>query len=66
VKLNNGFTGRVISVNRRHPMSPVVEILYDTEGRKKEEEFYIDLLANPLLHIEKCIQPETKAIKEAN
>jgi HD-GYP domain-containing protein (c-di-GMP phosphodiesterase class II) len=66
VRLNNGFIGRVISVNWRHPLSPVLEILYDAEGRKKEEGFYIDLLANPPLHIEKCIQPETKATKEAN
>jgi HD-GYP domain-containing protein (c-di-GMP phosphodiesterase class II) len=34
VKLNNGFTGRVISVNRRPPLSPLLEILYASEGRK--------------------------------
>lgn len=66
VRLNNGFTGRVISVNRMHPLSPVLEILYDSEGRKTEEGFQIDLVLNPLLHIEECIQPETTAVKEAN
>ncbi len=62
VRLNNGFKGRVISVNRRYPLSPVLEILNDSEGRKIEEGFQVDLVLNPLLHIEKCIQPE----KEAN
>jgi hypothetical protein len=66
VRLNNGFTGRVISVNRSHPLSPVLEILYDTEGHKTEEGFQIDLTLNPLLHIKECIDPDKMEIKEIN
>ncbi|NLA76133.1 MAG: HD domain-containing protein [Deltaproteobacteria bacterium] len=66
VKLNNGFTGRVIRVNRRQPLSPVIEILYDKEGRKIEDGPQIDLSLNPLLHIEKCMAPDIAGAKEAN
>jgi HD-GYP domain-containing protein (c-di-GMP phosphodiesterase class II) len=66
VKLNNGSIGRVISTNRFHPLSPVLEIIMDKDGRKTEEVFQIDLVLNPLLHIEKCIEPETMTIKENN
>jgi HD-GYP domain-containing protein (c-di-GMP phosphodiesterase class II) len=66
VKLNNGTIGKVISTNRLHPLSPVLEIIMDPDGRKTEEGYQVDLVLNPLLHIEKCIKPETTAIKEAN
>jgi HD-GYP domain-containing protein (c-di-GMP phosphodiesterase class II) len=66
VKLNSGAIGKVLSANRLHPLSPVLEIIKDPDGRKIEEGFQIDLVLNPLLHIEECIQPETMEIKEAN
>jgi len=66
VKLNNGATGKVVSTNRLHPLSPVLEIITNPDGQKTDEGLQIDLALNPLLHIEKCIEPETNAFKEAN
>ena len=58
VRLNNGSICRVISTDRRHPLSPVVEILYDGEGRELDDRQQINLLDNPLLYINHSINPD--------
>ncbi|MBN2417781.1 MAG: HD domain-containing protein [Deltaproteobacteria bacterium] len=61
VKLNNGSIGRVFSTNRRHPLSPAVEILYDGEGHKLRDTQQVFLTDDPLLNIESSIDPEDLA-----
>ena len=58
VKLSNGTIGRVLATNQRHPLSPVIEILYDSEGKKLKNRLEIALANDPLLHIEKSIDPD--------
>ena len=58
VKLSNGSIGRVLSTNRRHPLSPVIEILYDSEGNKLKNRPEIALAKDPLLYIDKSIDPD--------
>ena len=55
VKLNNGSVGRVLSTNRRHPLSPFIEILYDGEGKKLRDMQQVFLTDDPLLYIENSI-----------
>ncbi len=61
VKLNNGSVGRVLTTNRRHPLSPAVEILYDGEGKKLKDRQEVSLTDDPLLYIEGCINPDQLA-----
>ena len=58
VKLNNGSIGRVISTNRKYPLSPDVEILYDSEGKKLKDAQQVFLSDDPLLYIETGIDPD--------
>ena len=58
VKLNNGSIGRVLSTERRHPLSPNVEILYGREGNKLNDKQEIALADNPLLYIDCGIDPD--------
>ena len=61
VKLNNGSVGRVLSTNRKHPMSPVLEIVYDGEGKKPDSSQETALADDPLLYIVRCIDPDELA-----
>lgn len=61
VKLNNGSIGRVLSTNRRHPLSPVIEIVYNGEGNKLKDRLEIALADDPLLYIDKSIDPDDLA-----
>ena len=58
VRLNNGSIGRVLSTNRRHPLSPVIEIQYDGEGKKLRDKPHVFLTDDPLLYIESSIDPD--------
>jgi HD-GYP domain-containing protein (c-di-GMP phosphodiesterase class II) len=51
VKLNNNSIGRVISTDKRQPLRPSIEILYDGLGHKMEPSKRISLAGAPLLHI---------------
>lgn len=51
VRLNNKSIGRVITTDKKQPMRPTIEILYDGLGRKMEEPQKIKLSESPLLHI---------------
>ena len=51
VRLNTGSVGKVISINRKHPLNPVVEIVTRGDGSKPDDKELIDLAGNPLLYI---------------
>jgi HD-GYP domain-containing protein (c-di-GMP phosphodiesterase class II) len=50
VKLNSEEIGKVITVNRLAPLSPVVEILYNGQGKLKETKI-VDLMKDHCLYI---------------
>jgi HD-GYP domain-containing protein (c-di-GMP phosphodiesterase class II) len=51
VKLNNGEVGRVIAVNRNHPLRPKVEIFADARGSRLAVPKILDLSEAPFLYI---------------
>ena len=55
VTLNNKFIGRVISTDKTHPLKPIIELLYDGQGKKLARRKVIRLADNPLIHIVKSI-----------
>ncbi len=50
VKLNSNEVGKVITVNRLAPLSPVVEIIYNTEGKLSDPKV-VDLMKDHCLYI---------------
>ena len=57
VKLNNGSIGRVLFTNIRHPLSPVVELVYNGKQKKLKNGKKIALTDDPLLYIVRNIDP---------
>ena len=55
VRLNNNAIGRVLAVDKKSAMRPMVEILYDGTGRKVEGRKVIQLSEIPLLYIAGCV-----------
>jgi hypothetical protein len=51
VRLNTEEIGRVIAVNRNHPLRPQVEILADARGQRSGTPKVIDLSESPFLYI---------------
>ncbi len=51
VRLNTGEVGRVIAVNRNHPLRPKVEVLADSKGARLHVPKLIDLSEAPFLYI---------------
>ncbi|MFL5505733.1 MAG: HD-GYP domain-containing protein, partial [Gemmatimonadales bacterium] len=51
VRLNTEEVGRVIAVNRNHPLRPQVEILTDARGQRSGTQKVIDLSEAPFLYI---------------
>ncbi len=51
VRLNNKSIGRVVSTDKRQPMRPAIELLYDGLGRRMEKGTIVHLSDSPLLHI---------------
>jgi len=49
------MVGEVIATNRYTPLKPVIRILYDDQGMAFEEPRVVDLMTNPVLHIEGTI-----------
>lgn len=61
VKLNNGSIAKVLATDRRHPLSPVVEIICDGEGHETDRGQLINIADNPLLYIKRAINPDDPA-----
>ncbi len=55
VRLNTREVGIVLKTNPDSPLRPVVEILYDTDGRELKEAKQVDLSKNAVLYIEECV-----------
>jgi HD-GYP domain-containing protein (c-di-GMP phosphodiesterase class II) len=51
VKLNTEEIGRVIAVNRHHPLRPKVEVVTDSKGHRPPAPKIIDLSEAPFLYI---------------
>src|SRR5262249_38053942 len=51
VRLNTDEVGRVIAVNRNHPLRPKVEILTDSKGQRLPAPKLLDLSEAPFLYI---------------
>jgi HD-GYP domain-containing protein (c-di-GMP phosphodiesterase class II) len=51
VKLNTGEVGRVVGVNRNHPLRPKVEVIVDSKGDRLHAPKLIDLSEAPFLYI---------------
>ncbi len=52
IRLNNRSVGRVISTDKKQPLRPTIELLYDGSGNRLEKPQIIHLSENPLLYID--------------
>lgn len=55
VVLNNGEMGRVVSINKNHPLRPVVDIFYDSKKIRLDKPRREDLKLSPFLYIVKAL-----------
>jgi HD-GYP domain-containing protein (c-di-GMP phosphodiesterase class II) len=51
VRLNSGEVGRVVAVNRNHPLRPQVEVVTDSKGQALPAARTVDLSEAPFLYI---------------
>jgi HD-GYP domain-containing protein (c-di-GMP phosphodiesterase class II) len=56
--LNNRSIGRVISTDKKQPLRPTIELLYDGSGNRLEKPQIISLSENPLLYIDGNAKPD--------
>ncbi len=56
VRLNTGEVGRVIAVNRNHPLRPKVEILADAKGNPLDAPKILDLSEAPFIYVTGPVQ----------
>lgn len=55
VLLNNNEIGRIVRTNDEHPLRPVIEVFFDSDGKPPKAPKRIDLAASPVLHVEKAV-----------
>jgi len=55
VLLNNGQIARVMSVNKNRPVRPLVQILTNSEGKKIDKPYILNLEKEPLSYITKSV-----------
>ncbi len=58
VRLNSKEIGKVIAVNKLAPLRPIIEVVYDADGRKIQEPRIVDLIKDHVLHITSACFPE--------
>jgi len=58
IRLNNRSIGRVISTDKKQPLRPTIELLYDGSGNRLEKPQIIRLSENPLLYIAGNAKPD--------
>ncbi len=57
VKLNNETIGKVIKTSKKHPLRPVVKLLFDSQENKADEEV-INLKEHSILYVTMAMQQE--------
>ncbi len=55
VLLNNNEIGRVVQTHEEHPLRPVVDVFFDSDGKPPDEPKRIDIAKSPVLHVEKAV-----------
>jgi len=55
VRLNTREIGVVFKDNLKSPLRPVVNIIYDPNGKELKQPKQIDLNSNPVIYIEECL-----------
>jgi len=68
IQLNTKEVGRVMAQNRRSPLRPVVQILFDEGGQHLYDDDIkdVNLMKYPTLHIVKCFLEETVPREDAD
>jgi|GEM_PF-2749787 len=68
IQLNTKEVARVIGQNRRSPLRPVVQILFDETGRRLPDGDIkdVNMLKYPTLHVLRCFLMEAAAPADAN
>ncbi len=61
VRLSSGEIGRVAAANPERPMSPIVEIIFDSRDNRLDPPTTMDLVEYPHLHIRGAITKESIA-----
>jgi hypothetical protein len=51
VRLNTEEIGRVVAVNRNHPLRPRIEVVADSRGNRLQTPKVIDLSESPFLYV---------------
>jgi hypothetical protein len=51
VRLNTEEVGRVVAVNRHHPLRPQVDVVFDGKGRRLATPRIVDLAEAPFVYI---------------
>lgn len=60
VRLNTGEVGRVIAVNRDHPLRPKVEVVADSKGNPLPTPKILDLSEAPFIYVTGPVQEEAR------
>ncbi len=55
VMLNNGEIGKVIAINRTHPLRPVVEIIFNNQKKRLKKTRQENLKTSPFLYISRTL-----------
>lgn len=58
VRLNSGYIGRVIEVDKAYPLRPTVEVLFDSKKKKVNKIQTIKLADTPILYITGAVDEE--------
>jgi len=60
VVLNNNETGRVVGINKKVPMRPIIEIFLDNQGNRLAKPRRVDLLKSTVLYIKKAVPGDSQ------
>lgn len=58
IELNTGEVGTVLDINRKLPLRPVVNIIYDAQGVRLAEARVIDISKQPIIYVKKVLSEE--------
>lgn len=58
VRLNSNAIAKIIEINKRNPLRPILEIVFDPKSNRMKEKKIVDLRKNHLIHIVKPVFEE--------